>query len=82
MSHLDRIKRFILEEFLPTEDPAGLLPDTALVSSGILDSLALAALAGFLEDELEIAVAPHEIRVANFDTLEKIDAFVAAKLDG
>jgi acyl carrier protein len=36
---LSAVKEYILTEFLPGEDPAALKPDTALVSSGVLDSL-------------------------------------------
>ena len=34
-----RVKHFILDNFLPGEDPANLTSDTELKESGILDSL-------------------------------------------
>jgi len=35
------VKNFILNEFLPGEDPAALTDTTALVTTGILDSIAV-----------------------------------------
>jgi acyl carrier protein len=73
------IKSFILDEFLPGEDPAQLTPSTPLVSSGILDSLATLKLVAFLEQEFSISIGAHEADSENLETLERIAALVRSK---
>lgn len=76
----DKVKGYILAEFLPGEDPDELADDTPLMSTGILDSLATLKLVTFLEQEFDIAVEAHEADSENLDTLELITALVAGKL--
>ena len=44
------IKEFILDEFLPGEDPDELTESTPLITGGILDSIATLKLVMFLEE--------------------------------
>jgi acyl carrier protein len=73
------VKQFILEEFLPGEDPSALTEETPLFTSGLLDSIASLKLVSFLEQEFGITVAPHDIVADNLDTLTAIEGFVASK---
>lgn len=73
------IKQFILEEFLPGEDPDELTEETTLFSSGLLDSIASLKLVSFLEKEFGISVEAHEIVAENLDTLDAIEKFVEGK---
>ena len=54
------VKAFILEEFLPGEDPNELTPDTELIASGVLDSVATLRLVTFLEERFGVQVEAHE----------------------
>ena len=45
------VRKFILSEFLPGEDPNELADSTPLISGGILDSIATLKLVAFLEEE-------------------------------
>lgn len=74
-----RVKDFVLREFLAGEDPDELKPDTPLLSSGILDSIATLKLVAFLESEFDIAVAAHEADAEHLDTLSDIAALVRSK---
>jgi acyl carrier protein len=76
----DKLRQFILAEFLPGESPANLKDDTPLRSSGILDSMATLRLVSFVEQEFGIEVEAHEAGVENFDRVEDIAAFVGRKL--
>lgn len=79
-SHVEeRVKRFILEEFLPGEDPEQLTRTTPLITAGILDSIATLKLVGFLEEEFSISVEPHEASAEYLDTIERIAGLVASK---
>ena len=76
----DKVKSYILDEFLPGEDPGELTDDTPLMTTGILDSLATLKLVTYLESEFDIAVDAHEADAENLDTLDRIVALVKAKL--
>lgn len=74
------VKKFILEEFLPGEDPDELAMDTPMVSSGILDSLATLKLISFLESTYKVQIAPHEADEEHLNTIQDIAKLVAGKL--
>jgi acyl carrier protein len=73
------IRDYILDEFLPGEDPSQLTPDTQLLSTGVLDSLATLKLVSFLEHEFKIQVKPHEADEAHLNTLRSICDLVETK---
>lgn len=73
------IKSFILQEFLPGEDPRELTDLTQLISGGILDSLATLKLVAFLEEQFQIEIQPHETGVDYMDTISDITALVESK---
>ena len=76
----DTVKKFILDQFLPGEDPAELTDDTPLMTTGILDSLATLKLVTFLEQKFDIAVEAHEADAENLNTLDLITGLVHRKL--
>jgi acyl carrier protein len=73
------VKEFLLEQFLPGENPEQLTETTALFSSGLLDSIASLQLVGFLERQFGIKVQAHEMVADNLNTLASIAQFVRAK---
>jgi acyl carrier protein len=75
----DAVKTFILDQFLPGEDPDELTDDTPLMTTGILDSLATLKLVTFLEEKFDIAVEAHEADAENLNTLELITNLVSRK---
>ena len=75
-----QVKTFILDRFIPGEDPDNLTASTPLVSGGILDSLATLELVSYLETQFGIQLEAHEVDVERLDTLDRIAALVASKL--
>ena len=75
----NRVKQFILKEYLPGEDPAALTETTALMTTGILDSIAVLKVVTFLETEFGITIEPHEAIVENLNTLSDIARLVSSK---
>jgi acyl carrier protein len=73
------VRSYILQEFLPGEDPEALTDSTPLVSGGILDSIATLKLVAFLEEQFKIELAPHETDADHLDTLTSIAALVRSK---
>lgn len=73
------VKDYILNEFLPGEDPAALTEATPLITGGILDSLSTLKLVSFLEEKFGIQIEAHEADVEHLNTLTDIAALVQAK---
>jgi acyl carrier protein len=74
------IKGYILEEFLPGENPAELTDSTPLITGGILDSLATIKLVVFLEQRFQIKIQPHETMADYLDTVADIAQLVSSKI--
>jgi len=74
------IKGYILEEFLPGENPAELTDSTPLITGGILDSLATIKLVAFLEERFKIQIQAHETMVDYLDTISDITQLVNSKM--
>jgi acyl carrier protein len=74
-----RLKQYILENFLPGEDPELLTQTTPLVTTGILDSLNILKLATFLEFEFDIELGPLDLIEENLETIERIRGLVESK---
>lgn len=80
MNHIiDAVRTFILDEFLPGEDPSQLTDTTPLISGGILDSLATIKLVTFLEERFKITIQAHEADADHMDTMADIAKLVASK---
>jgi acyl carrier protein len=73
------VKTFLLNEYLPGEDPAALTDDTALMTTGILDSIAVLKVVAFLENQFGITIEPHEAVVENLNSLSDIARLVVSK---
>ena len=76
----DTIRSYILEEFLPGENPAELTDSTPLITGGILDSLATIKLVVFLEERYQIQIQAHETMVDYLNTVDDIAQLVQSKL--
>ena len=51
--------------------------DASLFAAGVLDSFSLVDLVTLLESECGIRIGDKDLRPENFDTLAKVEAFVA-----
>jgi acyl carrier protein len=73
------VKEFILREFLPGEDPAALMDDTPLITTGVLDSIATLKMVAFLEERYRITIEAHEADWEHLNTVAEIADLVRAK---
>jgi len=73
------LKELILSEFLPGEDPSQLTDTTALISGGVIDSIAILKLVSILEEQYGIEFAAHEVDAEHFDTIGQIAELVLSK---
>jgi acyl carrier protein len=74
-----QIREFILNEFLPGEDPNELADSTPLITGGILDSIATLKLVMFLEEKFGITLQAHETDAEYLDTVDAVTSLVQAK---
>ena len=82
MGQRQAIKRYLLENFLFSNDESALGDGDSLIRSGILDSTGIHELVLFIEEEFRITVAPEEMVPANFESIEAVDRFVSTKRSG
>ncbi len=73
------IKEYILQDFLPGENPDMLTEDTALVESGVLDSLAILKLVAFIEEQFDVALEAHEVDTQYMNTISDMVKLVLSK---
>jgi len=73
------VHHFILQEFLPGEDPEELTLSTPLITGGILDSISTLKLVVFLEEHFGISIEAFEAGVEHLDSIAQIASLVAAK---
>ena len=76
------VKQFILDEFLPGENPDELTEQTPLITAGILDSVGILRLVAFIEEQFGIGLAAHEADVEYLNTIADIVKLVESKQKG
>lgn len=73
----EELKEFILEELLFEDE--GVEYDTSLFNSRLLKSIQFLTLINYLESTYGIKVVPKEMDFNNFDTISKIETYIASK---
>jgi acyl carrier protein len=77
-----QLRAFISDAF-PAAGDAGTIDSAAsLIEGGVIDSLGVLSLVGFLEETFGIAVADDDMMPENLDSIDALVAFVARKTAG
>jgi acyl carrier protein len=76
------IEDFLLNKLAVPNSPRTIDPDESLFSLGILDSLAFLQLILFLQEQFQVTVEDGEVIPDNFDTIHRIEQFLATKAAG
>ena len=74
----ERLKNFVQQEF-PLAKKQGLKSSDRMLDTGIIDSLGILELVGFVEREFAIQVSDEELTPENFQSLDALTAFVQSK---
>jgi acyl carrier protein len=82
MSVSTDIERFILDELTQGRGITEIAPDENLLSKGIVDSHGVMELVGFLEQRYGISVGDEDLTPENFESVQRIEAFVERKRNG
>lgn len=76
---LERTRAFVVETFLYMRPGARPGDDDALLTTGVIDSLGVMELVGFVEQTFGLAVPPDDITEEHFGSLRGIARYVAAR---
>ncbi len=74
-----KVHQFIRKNFL-FDDTAQLGDDQSLLGSGVVDSTGILELISFLEETCRVKFEDSDLVADNFDSINKISAFIMTKL--
>lgn len=74
-----QIRRFILENYLFTDDGGALADGDSLMKRGIIDSTGTLEVVFFLEETFGVKVEEDELVPENLDSVDRIVTFVERK---
>jgi len=75
-----KIKDYISKEFLSERPEVVLENNLSLIKEGIIDSLGVFLIVGFLEEQFGIKIEEEDVVLENFGTVDAITSLVIAKL--
>lgn len=76
---IDRVREFLVENFLYMRPDLVLGEDDSLLESGVIDSMGVLEVINFLDDAFGVSAADDEISEANLGSLRAIARFVVDK---
>lgn len=74
------LRHYILDNYLFTDDEDQLQDGGSLIEDGIVDSTGILDLVGFIEETFEIQVPDTDLVPDNFDSVDKITAYIQRRL--
>jgi len=80
MSVESKVRGFVLESFLFTDDESALNNEDSFIEKGIIDSTGMLEIISFIENDFGIEVTDDEMIPENLDSVSNIVAFVAKKV--
>ena len=73
------LSQYIVEEIL--KQPQKILqPDTAIISSGLIDSFSLVDLALYVEDQFGVHLDDTELNAGSFDTINELVTLIEKRM--
>lgn len=76
------VRRFILENFLYSDNGTELNDKVSLIDKGVIDSTGILELLEFLEARFEINIQDEEVIPDNMDTVDNLVRFIDIKVKG
>ena len=77
----EAIRNFVFEQY-PLCRQKKLQDADSLIDSGIVDSMGILELVAFVESDLDVQVEDTDLTPENFESIESLSLFVAAKKAG
>ena len=79
MNAKEQVRQYIAENFMFSDDGCSLPDDASFLEEGILDSTGVLELVMFVEQGFNIAVNDDEIVPENFDSIDRLAAYIGRK---
>lgn len=76
---LGTLRSYILSTFLPGEDPTTLTDETPLISSGIIDSIAVLDMVTWIEKSFSVRLQQDDLGRERLDTIALIANLIAER---
>ena len=74
-----KLRHFILENYLFTDDQAALNDDDSFLEGGVLDSMGILELIDYLDEGFGIKVEGDELVPDNLDSINSLIKFISSK---
>ncbi len=74
-----QIRRYVLENFLFSDDESKLQNEASFLEEGVVDSTGVLELVLFVEETFDLTVEDDEILPENFDSVNQLAAYVRTK---
>jgi len=68
----EAVLEYVIDEYIDEDDDIEVDADTALISSGIVDSFSMVSLKAFLENRYDIRIPDEDATPEAFDTVKSI----------
>jgi acyl carrier protein len=75
------LRQFIVENFLYGQDDDDFKDNVSFLDKGLIDSTGVMELVSFIEEKYGLAVDDEELIPDNFDSIEKLSAFMTKKMN-
>ena len=75
-----KLRKFVLENFLFTDEQSRLDSADSFMEKGIIDSTGIMEVIFFLEEEFGVKVKDEEMTPENLDSINNLVAFISNKL--
>ena len=76
---LKKLREYILDNFLFTEDESALVNDDSFMGKGIIDSTGILEVVTFIEEDFGFKVNDEELIPENLDSVNNLAAFIQRK---
>lgn len=80
MTSNKKIRQYILENYLFTDDDSELKDNESFLKKGIIDSTGILEVIFFIEEEFGIKVDDAEMIPENLDSVDNITSFIETKI--
>jgi acyl carrier protein len=79
MNLAQRISKYVSENLLYVDEGFEYDYDTSFIGEGLIDSMGVMELLNFVQSEFDVRVEQQEVTPDNFDSINKLAAFVSRK---
>jgi acyl carrier protein len=78
----DLLREFLEQEILDDLEGESIGRDEDLLQSGLVDSIGMVRLAGFIEERFNYKVPPEDFILENFQSVAALCSYLGAKVSG